>query len=447
MDRTATLRFSLFLVLMGAALSAAAQKKKKAKRTFEPSPRQELIYEDRAYLPAIRTVQFHPAGKENRLPVYLMGGGERLRLSFDDLRADIRNYYIAIEHCNQDWRPSRTSVLDYVDGHNEDRIEDYSSSKSTVQPYTHYALDFPTEYVRPKLAGNYLLKVYEDADKERLVLTRRFYVLNDLVSVGAQVWPSRQAASRLKNQKLDISLSTGLTVNNPQRDLSVLVRQNQRPDNQLLSRNPNFATGGTFRYDGIETFDFRANDEFRFVDLRSFRVPSERVREIIPDSVTRVVLFADEDRQGESYAGTYDENGLFFIRNRDLNHDELEADYADVVFSLKTSQNVLGNIYLVGGFNGFRRADENRLVFDVQNGVWTVTVKLKQGLYDYEYVLENPDGELITDAFCGTHFQTGNDYQIFVYNRRQGTYWDELVGFAEMGINNSNNLTMPFHAR
>jgi len=152
--------------------------------------------------------------------------------------------------------------------------------------------------------------------------------------------------------------------------------------------------------------------------------------------VTRVILFADEDRRGESYAGTPDENGLFFIRNRDLNNDALEADYADVTFSLKTDQNIQGNIYLVGGFNGFRRTDENRLAFDERDGVWTVTVKLKQGLYDYEYVLEKPDGEVVTDAFCGTHFQTGNDYQIFVYNRRPGTYWDELVGFAETGVNN-----------
>jgi len=423
MNPTTTFRTSLFLILMSGALSAGAQKKKKTKREFERSPRQELLYEDKAYLPAIRTVRFHPEGKESRLPVYRLGSGERLRLSFDDLRADIRNYYIAIEHCNQDWTPARTSVLDYVDGHNEDRIDRYSTSKSTFQHYTHYAADFPAEHIRPKLAGNYLLKVYEDADRERLVLTRRFYVLNDLASVGAVVQSSRQTADRLKNQKLDISLATGTAVSHPQRDLTVLVMQNQRPDNRQLSR----------------TFDFRANDEFRFVDLRSFRVPSERVREIAQDSVTKVFLFADEDRRGESYAGTYDENGLFFVRNRDLNHDELEADYAEVTFSLKTDQNIRGNIYLVGGFNGFRRTDENRLIFDEQNGVWTVTAKFKQGLYDYEYVLEKPDGELLTDAFCGSHFQTGNDYQILVYLRRPGTYWDELVGFAEVGINNKNN--------
>jgi len=434
---TATFRISLFLILMGSVLAAGAQKKKK--REFERSPRQELVYEDKAYLSAIRTVQFHPEGRENRLPVYRLRSGERLKLSFDDLRADIRNYYIAIEHCNQDWTPARTSVLDYVDGHNEDRIDDYSMSKNTVQPYTHYAINFPTEYIRPKRAGNYLLKVYEDADRERLVLTRRFYVLNDLASVGAVVQSSRQTEGRLKNQKLNISLSTGVAVSNPQRDLSVLVMQNQRPDNRQVSRNPSFASGSTFRYDAIGTFDFRANDEFRFVDLRSFRVPSERVREIIADSLTRAILFTDEDRRGESYAGTFDENGLFFVRNRDLNHDELEADYAYVTFSLKTDQNIRGNIYLVGGFNGFRRTDENRLVFDEQNGVWTVTVKLKQGLYDYEYVMENPDGEVITNAFCGSHFQTGNDYQILVYNRRPGTYWDELVGFAEIGINNKKN--------
>ena len=438
MNIAKTLRVSLLLILVSSALTVTAQKKKKAKKEFERSPKQELVYDDKAYLSAIRTVQFYPDGKENRLPVYVLGSAELLKLSFDDLRGDIRNYYISIEHCNQDWTPSRTSVLDYIEGYNEDRIENYSASKSTFQPYTHYAINFPTPYIKPKLAGNYLLKVYEDADKERLILTRKFYVLNNLVNTSAVIQSSYQTANRLKNQKLNISLSTGLTINNPQRDLTVLVKQNQRSDNQMSLQNPSFVGNNAFKYNQSETFDFKGNNEFRFVDLRSFRVASERVQQIIPDSVTKVILYTDEDHHGETYAGTYDENGLFFIRNRDLNDDELEADYADVTFSLKTTQNIQGNIYLVGGFNQFQRTEENKLVFDEQQQIWSVTVKLKQGLYDYEYVVEDPSGNVVTDAFSGTHFQTGNDYQILIYNRRMGTYWDELVGFAESSINNKN---------
>lgn len=191
--------FLFFLVCSTTAV--LAQKKKKEKKEFERSPRQELVYSNKAYLPSIKTVQFYPTGKENKLPIYVLGSNDLLLLSFDDLRADIRNFYFSIEHCNQDWTPSRASVLDYVDGFNEDRLEQFTASKGTLQPYTNYSLSFPSQYLKPKLAGNYLLKVYEDADKERLILTRRFYVLNNLVNISSNIQSSLQVANRLKKTR------------------------------------------------------------------------------------------------------------------------------------------------------------------------------------------------------------------------------------------------------
>ncbi|SFS34740.1 protein of unknown function [Sphingobacterium wenxiniae] len=438
MNNNKVLPYALFILFLMQVFTAEAQRKKKDKKDFERSPKQELVYDDKAYLPVIRTVQFYPQGKENQLPIYTLGSTERLLLTFDDLRADVRNYYLSIEHCNQDWTPSRTTVLDYIDGFNEDRIDNFQTSRSTFRSYTQYKLTFPTEYIKPKLAGNYILKVYEDADKSRLVLTRRFYVLNSLMQVNSTVQSSYKTTNRLKNQKLNINLTTGLTIQNPQRDLIVQVKQNQRSDNQMILQTPSFVGNNEFRYTNSETFDFKGNNEFRFVDMRSFRIPSERVQQITQDSITQILLYTDEDDSHETYAATFDENGLYFIRNRDLNDDALDADYADVTFSLKTSQTIQGNIYLVGGFNHFQRTEENKLHFDEENQIWKVTLRLKQGLYDYDYVLEDQQGNVITDAFSGTHFQTGNDYQIFIYNRRPGAYWDELVGFGQNSINNRN---------
>lgn len=413
-----------------------AQKKKKEKKRFERSPKQELVYENNSYLSSIRNVQFYPIGKENQTPIYVLGSNEPLLLIFDDLRADVRNFYVSIEHCDKDWTPSRTSILDYIDGFNEDRVDNYRLSQSTYQHYTNYSLTFPTEYIKPKLAGNYLLKIYEDADKDRLILTRKFYVLNNLVQIESQIQQSSNVSKRLRNQKLNISLKSGLTIQNPQRDLSVVVRQNHREDTQMILDQPSFIGNNDIRYTNSETLDFKGNSEFRFVDLRSFRVASERVLELWQDSITHIILRTDEDHSKDTYAATYDENGRFYTRNRDLNDEDIDGDYADVTFSLQADQNIKGDIYLVGGFNNFERKADNKLTYDTKNALWSVTIKLKQGLYDYEYVLENPSGQVISDAFSGSHFDTGNDYQILIYHRRMGTYWDELVGFSENRINN-----------
>ncbi|WP_237249454.1 type IX secretion system plug protein [Sphingobacterium faecale] len=424
---------------MQLSFQAHAQKKKKKRIAMEQSPKQELIYDNINYLNAIKTVQLSPTGKENQLPIYTLGDADLLVLSFDDLRADVRDYYYSIEHCNADWTPSRLSALDYAEGYNEDRIVDFKQSQGSMIPYTHYKTIFPNEYVKPKVAGNFLLKIYEDADKERLILSRKFYVLKPLVVVENQILSSSFTDKRLSNQKLNITLKTGLTISNPHQDIQLHVMQNQRSDNMMILRTPMFIGTGEIKYNNSETLDFAANNEFRYVDLRSFKGGSAQIRQIDIDSLVNIELFTDQDNRDNTYATTYDENGKFYVRNLDYDNADIGGDYANVDFSLLTTQKVTGDIYVVGGYNNYQRTPNNKLEYDAATEKWIVRQRLKQGLYDYEYVLETEDGKVITDAFSGSHFQTGNDYQILVYYRRTGTYWDELLGFGQISINNKEN--------
>ncbi|MBL1409337.1 DUF5103 domain-containing protein [Sphingobacterium sp. C459-1T] len=430
---------TIVFILMQLSFQAHAQKKKKKRIAMEQSPKQELIYDNINYLNAIKTVQLSPTGKENQLPIYTLGDADLLVLSFDDLRADVRDYYYSIEHCNADWTPSRLSALDYAEGYNEDRIVDFKQSQGSMIPYTHYKTIFPNEYVKPKVAGNFLLKIYEDADKERLILSRKFYVLKPLVVVENQILSSSFTDKRLSNQKLNITLKTGLTISNPHQDIQLHVMQNQRSDNMMILRTPMFIGTGEIKYNNSETLDFAANNEFRYVDLRSFKGGSAQIRQIDIDSLVNIELFTDQDNRDNTYATTYDENGKFYVRNLDYDNADIGGDYANVDFSLLTTQKVTGDIYVVGGYNNYQRTPNNKLEYDAATEKWIVRQRLKQGLYDYEYVLETEDGKVITDAFSGSHFQTGNDYQILVYYRRTGTYWDELLGFGQISINNKEN--------
>src|SRR5690606_22669734 len=90
-----------------------------------------------------------------------------------------------------------------------------------------------------------------------------------------------------------------------------------------------------------------------------------------------------------------------------------------------------GEIYVVGGFNQYIRNSENRMTYQPDGNRWRTTLLLKQGLYDYEYVYVAPSGEINPTFSSGNHFETGNTYQVLVYVRRQGTTWDELVGYTE----------------
>lgn len=429
--------FTLLFLLLGS--QSYSQKKKKANRHLDKSPKQELVYDNKNYVSSIASVQLYPVDQESGFPIINLNTDDQLILKFDDLRADIRDLYMSLEYCDADWKPSRVSRIDYAEGYNEDRIVDIRSSISTLQSYTHYQAVFPNEYMAPKMAGNYILKVYEDADKNRLLLTRKFYVLKNILPISSKIGPSPIVSNRNSNQKIDLTLSTAsLSIQNPQRDLNIQVFQNKREDYILTTNTPSYIGANEIKFELMNSLDFLGNNEFRYVDLRSFRLGSEHVRKISSDSTTQIVIYPDLDLSMEKYASTFDENGAFYIRNLDQNDDDLEGDYADVYFSLKTDTERAGSVHLVGSFNNFKADSNNQLTYDQDNGSYGINMKLKQGLYDYEYIYKTPDGLIITDRFSGSHFETNNDYQILIYNRRPGTYWDELVGYKELGINERN---------
>ncbi len=422
-------------VLLLTCLTVMAQKQKKKRANRERTPHQELVYDNVNYLPTIKSVHLHPVDQENAIPVIELHSDDRLTLAFDDLRGDVRNYYFSMEHCDADWEPSRLSRLEYADGFNEERIMDYAHSVNTLQPYTHYRVDFPTSNIKPKLAGNYLLKVYEDADKRRLIISRRFYVLAPLMTVSPELVPSVDVTKRRSNQKINLTVNTaGLTVNNPYQDIRILVMQNRRPDVQQWLTTPHFVNDNQLTYNDNKTLDFGGGNEFRYFDLRSLRLASERIANIRLDSAAHADLVADERYGDAAYASTFDENGNFFVRNQDKADADTESDYVWVTFSLIDKTTADGAVYVVGAFNNYSRDETNKMAYNVKTKTWQCDLLLKQGLYDYTYVHVGPAGTLDVSFSNGNHFETNNTYQVLVYNRRPGTTWDELVGFVE--INN-----------
>jgi len=64
---------------------------------------------------------------------------------------------------------------------------------------------------------------------------------------------------------------------------------------------------------------------------------------------------------------------------------------------------------------------------------YEATLYLKQGYYNYEYVYLK-DGQNAGDETYieGMHFETENDYSIFVYHHAPGTNYDQLIGVKHL---------------
>jgi len=394
----------------------------------------QFVYDNKAYLKQIKTVQCYNTQKEQSIPVITLGSSDQLIFSFDDLDGGSKNYWYTIEHCTYDWKPSGLSVLDYVEGASEDRIIDYAYSSKTLQKFTHYQLMLPNEQIKPKISGNYLLKVYEDGDVSKKVCSQRLYITENQVSVAAEVIPSTDVALRFTNQKINFTLSYQMTIQNPYRDIKILLMQNGNPLTAKLNTKPTYVKPGNLVYNEIDGNDFSGGNEFRKFDFRSLRYKATHVQEVFMESLNHIVLFPDQNRNAAKYTLENDDNGAFFIRNQDNRDNDTDTDYASVQFTLQaTPLNTNGDVYVVGRFNNFTLTEENKLSYDATAKKFRTTLFLKQGVYDYQYVWKDRNADRTDNTlFEGSFFETENNYQAFVYYRRPGSQWDELIGYKTL---------------
>ncbi|MFD2147505.1 type IX secretion system plug protein [Mucilaginibacter antarcticus] len=409
-------KYICVIILLSFALNSFAQKP----------------YADSVFNQYIKSIQLSSTAKEASFPIIVLQSGEQLQLAFDDLRGSVRNYYYTFEHCDSKWLPTNVAVAEYLQGFREDKIIDYVYSTNTIQKYTHYEVKFPNQNMSFKISGNYSLKVYEDSNKEKPLFTRKLYVLNNKVSVSGDVLTSSNPSYRQTNQKINYQVNYGsLNVQNPNRDIKVLLMQNMRPETAMWNVTPTSIRGTQLIYNDVSINDFAGRNEFRRFDLRTLRVNTERVGRIYRDTANTVMLLGDPLRNETRYSFQFDNNGNYFILNTDGFEPRRDGDYAHVYFSLATNKSDKdGAAYVVGRFNDYKIDALSKMEYEPVKGRFFTSQFIKQGVYDYEYVWVDARTGVRSDIpIEGTHFETENDYQLLVYYRPINGRWDELVGY------------------
>ena len=391
----------------------------------------QSTYDNNVFRPEIKSVEFYNTAKQASFPIITLGSGEKLLLAFDNLRGGSINYYYTIEHCDANWNSSNLSPAEYLRSYTDDRITAFSYSTNTVQKYTHYELKLPNENIAPKISGNYVLKVYENGDQSKLVLSRKMYVVTPKISINAEVIPSADVSTRQTNQKVNFTLDYGsLRVQNPPGEIRTFIMQNARAETMQMNTQPANIRGSQLVFNDVNTNDFPGGNEFRHFDTRSLKLNSEHIARIYRDTVNTIAMLTDPDRDQPNYTFQYDLNGSYYILNQDGVDPRTDADYAHMLFTLHTRKPASsGTPYIVGQFNDYQMDERSRLRFDEVRGNYQAGLFLKQGVYDYTYVWVDKAGKADDTALEGSHFETENDYQILVYYHPTGARWDELAGY------------------
>lgn len=392
-----------------------------------------LRHQDWTYKDNIKSVELFREGWKMSPAVVNLRGGQNLILSFDDLDGDVKYYNYTIIHCDAMWQPSELRKNEYIRGFDEDEIRDYAFSFNTLKVYTNYQLSIPTDYMQYTKSGNYILKVWMDDDVDsNLVLTRRFMVLDQKLSIKGEVVPPVKNDERNYKQQLEFEINPGsYFIQNPYSDLKVMALQNWRWDNAAYNVQPRMIVGNKLDYYSLEELVFDGGNEFRNFDIKSLKYQSEYIALIDYDYLgTQIYLHTDERKTFKQYVRDDDLNGKYYLEKEDAEYPDIESDYTYVHFALPyTHPLVTGNLYIFGGLTDWNFTEEAKLEYDYENNFYFTSLYLKQGYYNYAYVFLE-DGQDVGDITLieGNHWETNNEYIILAYFREPGSYYDQLIG-------------------
>ncbi|WP_163514059.1 type IX secretion system plug protein [Gelidibacter japonicus] len=386
----------------------------------------------------IKTIGFKGSTNESQLPILKLG--EPLLLEFDVLTGTEPDFYYVIEHFNYDWTPSNLVKSEYLRGFDNQRIQDYKNSFNTYQIYSHYMLRIPNEQTRALLVtGNYLLSIFNDDDE--LVFSRKFMIYEDLVNVGVAIKRSRDVKDIDKKQSVDIVInSRNINFNNPLENVKSLIIQNNNLNTAIANVKPQYTLGNQLIYKYTSETSFWGGNEYLYFENKDVRAANVGVQFIDLKEIYHNYLFVNTPRADRLYTYNPDINGNFLITAIDARDVSIEADYTMIHFALQYPELTDGSsIYVYGNFNNYALEPDNELRFNSESGLYECAFRLKQGFYNYKYVMTDKNGNLNEGAISGDFYQTENNYKVLVYYRDLGARYDRLIGLGEGSSVNISN--------
>ncbi|WP_303921135.1 DUF5103 domain-containing protein [Draconibacterium sediminis] len=399
---------------------------------------ENFYYENAINRENIKTVLAYRDGFELSNPIMGLNEDMTLVFKFDDLSEGVKDYYYTVVHCDADWNESFISQDEYIDGFIDNPVDDYALSFNTTFSYVNYRIELPNDQMRFKLSGNYVLVVYEDQDKEKVVLTKRFHIYENAVRIEGTVRRATADAFEGSNHEVDFKIyHPNLAILNPREEVKVVIMQNNRWDNAIRDLKPLYIRDGVLDYDYNRENVFPAGNEFRYFDNRTNRMNGENV--IATDfhrPYFHKTVKIDEVRANKPFFSYEEMNGMYAIESQDqeVRDYDTECDYTFVHFTLPLEAPLLGgSVNVFGALSNWNANKSNEMTYNFDRGEYELTLLLKQGYYNYIYVYV-PQGSKVADHtnIEGSFWETSNDYQILVYYRDLAGRYDRLVGYRQL---------------
>lgn len=381
----------------------------------------------------IKSIAFEKFNEKKQSNFYIGELFQSFSITFDVLTGYESDIYYTVDHCNYDWSKSKLLKSEYLQGFDDIKIDNYYSSFNTYQIYTHYKLNIPNDNFRITKSGNYVIRFFDEFGQE--LFQRKFILFENLSSVGIEIKRSRDLEFINEKQIVNFEINPRSSYfNRPEKNVKVLIFKNDNLKDSIMGLKPMYNKGKNLVYKYDKESSFWAGNEYLYFDNKNIRITSVRIRSYDLADIYSNFLYTDISRIGKKYTYNPDINGNFVINNISSDEDYIEADYVNIYFSLNPNNkfsNSAMDVYVVGSFNDYELNNENKMTFDNFRNKFQLKLKLKQGFYNYKYIVADKSKKIIKNLNVGGNFdETENKYSVVVYYRENGGRYDKVVGYS-----------------
>jgi hypothetical protein len=385
----------------------------------------------------IKSLKAYLSSDEISLPVITYSKEARsgvLSIEFDLDAEFIPNLNIVFRYCDRNWKPTQNIFL-LNEGKNTAYFLDLTTLPTTVEDARyHFRNSYPNsqDEVEFPFSGKWMFFITESSDTSIVYATGKFYVVYEDVGLSASI--KREQLEDRSYFPADLAKIFNITTNFNLPDelypsyvnLVEIVENHKTMFPIVIDKTFNTNTR-QYYWDGNRKFSFTARDiypgnGYRQADLRNVnKFNSKNVRAQF-DGIESSRFFQDalNDLNGGSIFTNYKDDF---------------ATYLNVSFSVRPPEELKTNLFLVGAFNEWQLLPEYEM--KNESGLYKITISLKRGVYDYQYVAADViNGKIQNDNWVvleGNNWEAENEYHLFLYyNDPEFGGYERIIGYQKV---------------
>ncbi|MFH1194998.1 MAG: type IX secretion system plug protein domain-containing protein [bacterium] len=382
----------------------------------------------------IKSLKTYRTGDATSYPVLIFNEDIESTVTIEfDIQADTEpNLSIVFRFCDKNWQPYDNIFL-ANQGYNTAYNLWYDKLPVTVRDAKyHFHGTFPNFDVTFPFSGKWSYFITDSFDTSYVYAEGRFVVVIPEVELRSSIRQERHQTMSLSAGSLErvFNITVALDLPDPlfpQFVDEVEIVENHKTDFPYFIGRESYGDLRYYEWDGNRKFSFTARDippgnEYRTADLRDKNrfVPPDVNAQYDGVETSRYYIPGKDDLNGGSKLSDF---------------NDPNSEYMYVLFSLRQPEDFDSNIFISGSFNDWCASPYYKMYED--DGLYKITLELKRGIYDYQYVaadlfnnrISNIDWQILE----GNFWETGNIYHIFLFYKEEllGGY-DKIIGYKQI---------------